>query len=128
MSLSSSCENFVESFVVGKDSLTLEEVKAALDIRELRQKVIGDNGESGNGLFVKSRKSKKKKSFNKGNNTGSSAENNNEGSSKIAGKTCYYHKELGHFRVNYPVRKGKSQATIVEEKPKKNIIRRKTWH
>ena len=30
VSLPSSYENFVESFVVGKDSLTLEEVKAAL--------------------------------------------------------------------------------------------------
>ena len=32
VSLPNSYENFVESFVVGKDSLTLEEVKAALYI------------------------------------------------------------------------------------------------
>ena len=34
--LPSSYENFVESFVVGKDSLTLEEVKAALQTRQIR--------------------------------------------------------------------------------------------
>ena len=33
VSLPSSFENFVESFVVGKDSLTLEEVKVALHTR-----------------------------------------------------------------------------------------------
>ena len=45
VSLPSSYENFVESFVVGKDSLTLEEVKATLHTRKFRQKAIGDNGE-----------------------------------------------------------------------------------
>ena len=120
VSLPSSYENFVESFVVGKDSLTLEEVKAALHTRELRQKAIGDNGDSGSGLFVKSGKSKKKKGVNKGNNTGSGAGNGNEGSGKTAGKTCYYCKEPGHFRANCPVRKGKSQVAVVEVKPKEN--------
>ena len=35
VSLPSSYENFFESFVVGKDSLTIKEVKATLYIREL---------------------------------------------------------------------------------------------
>ena len=84
-------------------------MKATLHTRELRQKVL-----------VKSGKSKKKKGFNKGNNTGSGAGNANEESSKTKGKTCYYCKESGHFRANCPVRKGKSQASIVEEKLKEN--------
>ena len=67
-------------------------------------------------MFVKSGKSKKNKGVNKGNNTWSGAGNDNEGSSKIAGKTYYYCKEPG----NCPVRKGKSQVAIVEEKPKEN--------
>ena len=108
VSLSSSFENFVESFVVCEDSLTLEEVKATLHTRELFQKAIGDNEESGSGLFVKSGKSKKKMGFNKGNNTGLGAGNDNQGSSKTAEKTCYYYKELGHFRANCLVRKGMS--------------------
>ena len=61
VSLPSNYENFVESFVVGKNSLTLEEVKVALHTKELRQKAIGDNEESDSGLLVKSGKSKKKK-------------------------------------------------------------------
>ncbi|KAL9242034.1 hypothetical protein vseg_016079 [Gypsophila vaccaria] len=36
VSLPNSYENFVESFVVGKETLTLEEVKSALHTRELR--------------------------------------------------------------------------------------------
>ena len=71
-------------------------------------------------MFVKFGKSKKKKGVNKGNNTGLDAGNGNEGSARTAGKTCYYYKELGHFRANCPVRKGKSQAPVIEEKPKKN--------
>ena len=120
VSLPSSYENFVESFVVGKDSLTLEEVKAALHTKELRQRAIGDNRKSDNGLFVKSEKLKKKKGFNKGNNTRLDAGNDNEGSSKTVGKTCYYCEEPSHFRANCSVRKGKSQAAIIDEKPKKN--------
>ena len=108
-SLPSSYENFVESFVVHKDSQTLKGVKATLHTRELRRKAIADKGESDSGLLVKFGKSKKKRGFNKGNNTRSGAGNDNEGSSKTAGKTCYYYKEPGHFRANYPVKKGKSK-------------------
>ena len=70
MSLPSSYKNFVDSFVVGKDSLTLEEVKVTLHIKELRQKATGDNEKNDSALLVKSRKLKKKKGFNKGNNIG----------------------------------------------------------
>ena len=118
VSLPSSYENFIESFLVGKDSLTLEEVKAVLHTGELHQNAIGDNGESGSGLFIKSGKSKKRKGLNKGNNTGSGARNGNEGSGRTVEKTCC--KEPGHFRASCPVRKGKSQATVVKEKPKEN--------
>ena len=95
-------------------------MKVALHIRKFRQNAIGDNGDSGSGLFFKSEKSKNKKGFKKGNNTTSGAGNGNDGSSKPASKTCYYCKELSHFRANCPVRKGKSQAAIGEEKPKKS--------
>ena len=64
-------------------------MKASLNTKERRQKAIDDNGDNGSGLLVKSGKSKKKKGFNKGNNAGSGAGNDNDGSSKIATKTCY---------------------------------------
>ena len=54
VSLQNSYENFVESFVVGKNSLTLEKVMETLYTRELRQKAIGDNKNYGNGLVVRS--------------------------------------------------------------------------
>ena len=50
-SLSSSFENFVESFVVGIDSLNLEEAKTTLHTMELRQEGICSNGNIGSGFF-----------------------------------------------------------------------------
>ena len=41
VSLPSSYENFVQSFVVGKDTITLEEVRSSLHTRELRHKATG---------------------------------------------------------------------------------------
>lgn len=49
VSLPQSNENFVESFVVGTNSLTLKEVKTTLQTRKLRQKAIGDNGDNSRG-------------------------------------------------------------------------------
>ncbi|MCF8701901.1 retrotransposon gag domain-containing protein, partial [Corynebacterium sp. MC-10] len=41
VSLPSSYENFVQSFIVGKDTITLEEVRSSLHTRELRHKATG---------------------------------------------------------------------------------------
>lgn len=59
---------------------------------------------SGSGLFVTSGKSsKKKKGFNKGNNTGLSVGNDTDrsGIGNTLKKTNYSCKEQGHFRANY---------------------------
>nr|XP_027060706.1 disease resistance protein RGA2-like [Coffea arabica] len=68
VSLSLSYENFVQSFIGGKDTVTLEEVRPALHSRELRHKAadnVTDNQAAG--LVVSSGKGKlgKKKSENK---------------------------------------------------------------
>ena len=46
--------------MIGKDSLTLEEVKAELYTRELRQKATGDNENHGSGLVVRLGKNSRK--------------------------------------------------------------------
>ena len=82
VSLPSSFKNFVESFVVGKDSLTLEEVKVVLYTRELRQNATGDNRDCGSWLMVRSGKNfRRKKRYNNVKGTGSSTSNSTDGSS-----------------------------------------------
>lgn len=61
VSLPNNYQNFVESFMVGKDSLTLEEVKATLDTRASRQKQTCDNRYYDNGFVVRSCKNSKTK-------------------------------------------------------------------
>ena len=60
ISLPNSYEIFVESFVVDKDSLTLEEMKATLYTRELREKATCDNNNFGSGLVVRLGKNSRK--------------------------------------------------------------------
>ena len=86
--------------------LTLVEVKATLYTWELCQKAIGDNGDCGSGLVVISVKILKKTGSNSSNGARSGTRN----------ITCYYCKELGHFRSSCSELKNKCQATIVETK------------
>ena len=97
VSLPNIYENFVESFVVGKDSLTLEEVKAALYTKELRQKATGDNENYGSGLVVRSGKNSRKKKRSNNNNGAST-----DGSSNSRTIICYYCQEPRHFRSKRP--------------------------
>ncbi|CAL1370653.1 unnamed protein product [Linum trigynum] len=46
VSLPQSYENFVDSFIVGKDSLSLEDVRSALHTREVRDKASGSGSEN----------------------------------------------------------------------------------
>ena len=97
VSLSNSYENFVDSFVIGKDSFTLEEVKTTLYTRELRQKATGDNGDYGSGLVVRSDKYSRKK-IGSNNSNGAST----DGCSDTRNIICYHYKELGHFKSKCP--------------------------
>ena len=45
ISLPPSHENFVQSFIVGKDTVSLEEVRSPLYSRGLRQKAAGKSGD-----------------------------------------------------------------------------------
>ena len=88
-----SYENFVSSFSIGKDSITLEEVKYNLYSRELQLKVFG-NGDKASAFgllvtdFAKGKKKKKKKKKDK-----------DDKKKKIDPKDIYnYYKELSHWK------------------------------
>ncbi|GJV63360.1 retrovirus-related pol polyprotein from transposon TNT 1-94 [Tanacetum coccineum] len=55
MSLPSSYENFVETLLYGRESLTMEDVLATLNSRDLTKRTEGTREETGDGLYVRGR-------------------------------------------------------------------------
>nr|GEW70368.1 ribonuclease H-like domain-containing protein [Tanacetum cinerariifolium] len=55
MSLPSSYENFVETLLYGRESLTMEDVLATLISRELKKRTEGTKEETSDGLYVRGR-------------------------------------------------------------------------
>nr|GEV53640.1 retrovirus-related Pol polyprotein from transposon TNT 1-94 [Tanacetum cinerariifolium] len=54
-SLPSSYENIVETLLYGRESLTMEDVLATLNLRELKKRTEGTKEEIGDGLYVRGR-------------------------------------------------------------------------
>nr|GEY46973.1 retrovirus-related Pol polyprotein from transposon TNT 1-94 [Tanacetum cinerariifolium] len=54
-SLPSSNENFVETLLYGRESLTMEDVLATLNSRELKKRIEGTKEEAVDGLYVRGR-------------------------------------------------------------------------
>ena len=101
--------------MVEKDSLILEEVKAAHYTRELRQKAKGDNENYGSKVVVRLG-SRKKKGSNNSNGARSDASNSTDGSSNTRTIICYHRQEPRHFRSKCPFLKNKSLATVFKSK------------
>ncbi|PKI61513.1 hypothetical protein CRG98_018097 [Punica granatum] len=96
---SESYDNFVDTMLYGRTSITLEDMNASLNSRELKKKVHSEQSSNYDGLFVRSRPKDKK--------------NGNIGKfrSQCRGRnvTCWHYKEEGHLRQNCPKWKGKKK-------------------
>ena len=101
-------EHFVDTILYGKDTLTMSEVKAALNSKEIQKKGDEKGDTNGEGLLVVSRKFQKKE-YKGGQNKSSGFKNaqfksdsrnqsNGAGSRGSTGKQCFYCKKEGHFR------------------------------
>ncbi|KAJ4721172.1 Retrovirus-related Pol polyprotein from transposon TNT 1-94 [Melia azedarach] len=98
VSLPLSYENFVQSFIVGKDTVSLEEVRSFLHTRELRHKATGIGADnqaiglvaSGSYGHENSGKKKFKKPVSKG---------------PKPNDVCNYCKEKGHWKSDFPKKK-----------------------
>ena len=109
VSLPLSYENFVDSFIGGRDTVTLEEVRSSLHTREMPHKVTGSSSDSQAAGLVASesmgQRSSGKKKFKKPVSKGSKSND-----------VCNYCKEQGHWKTECPKKKkqhGKASCTAV---------------
>jgi hypothetical protein len=122
VSLPLSYENFVQSFIVGKDTVSLEEVRSSLHARELHHKETGTIIENrASGLMASGGKSGGKKGNKK----------NKQQWQKSGPKpndVCNYCKKKGHWKNDCPKKKKqqeqKSGSAAVAEW---GILMRKIW-
>lgn len=104
VSLPLSYENFVQSFIVGKDTVSLEEVRSSLHTRELRHKAAGTGlGNHATGLVASGSKGQGnsgKKKFKKPVSKGPKHDD-----------TCNYCKEKGHWKNDCPKKKKQQEKS-----------------
>ncbi|KAL8502265.1 hypothetical protein ACS0TY_021405 [Phlomoides rotata] len=103
VSLPESYENFVESFITGKDTLSLEDVRSALHSREDRQQATGSATENqASGLFVTG-----KEKWKPGKKTGKPNQKGSKGPKPE--DICNYYKEQGHWKNDCPKKNRKQE-------------------
>jgi len=106
VSLPPSYDSFVNFLSVGKECVTMEEVKSSLYSRELRSKAFGNSEESnGSDLVVSNYNKNIKKKMFKG-----------KMKNHVNPKDIYnYYKEPGHWKKDCPKKKGKPSAVVAKE-------------
>ena len=103
VSLPPSYENFVQSFIVGKDTVSLEVVRSSLHSRQLRHKETGAVTENqASGLMANGGKSSGRKGNKKNKHQG-------QKSGPKPDDICNYCKEKGHWKNDCP-KKQKQQG------------------
>ncbi|KAM1386098.1 hypothetical protein ACFX2F_032598 [Malus domestica] len=102
-SLPPSYANFVETLLYGRDSICMENVKAALNSRELKNKVFGNLNDSHSEAFIARGRDRE---YGSGSNKG-----NLRSKSKTRNNTCNYCRKEGHWKVDCPKLKDNAGAS-----------------
>ncbi|GJQ92982.1 retrovirus-related pol polyprotein from transposon TNT 1-94 [Tanacetum coccineum] len=113
VSLPPSYENFVNSFVVGKETITLEDVRSGLHSRELRHQASGISESQPVGLSITSQdrgRHRTQRGKGKGRYKDRS-KSRSRGSNPQ--DTCYYCHKEGHWKNQCPKLKEKGQVAAV---------------
>jgi len=107
-SLPKSYENFIDTMLYGRDSITVNNVKDSLQSKELKRRVSSSNGDDA-GLIVSRGRSMERGNSSKGHTRSNSL-------SKSKKVRCYKCKEVGHIRKNCPQlkkeRNNNARATV----------------
>ncbi|GKE91477.1 hypothetical protein Tco_1572572, partial [Tanacetum coccineum] len=90
-SFPSSYENFMETLLYGRESLTMEDVLANLNSRELKKRTEGTKKETGDGLYVRGRLDHSRKAH----SDGSSRFKSRGGTGKLK---CFICHSEGHLK------------------------------
>nr|GEU96418.1 reverse transcriptase domain-containing protein [Tanacetum cinerariifolium] len=96
--LPSSYENFMETLLYGKESLTMKDVLATLSSRELKKRTKGTKKETGDGLYVRGRSDH----LGKANSARSSRFKSRGGTGKLKFFICHFE---GHLKSDCPMKK-----------------------
>ncbi|GKD63558.1 hypothetical protein Tco_1305666 [Tanacetum coccineum] len=104
MSLPSSYENFMRTLLYGRESLTMEDVLATLNLRVLKKRTEGTKEEIGDGLYVRGRLDNSGKAH----SGRSSWFKSRGGTCKLK---CFICHSEGHLKRDYPMKKSSGFVT-----------------